>query len=234
MKFTIRTRLWSIGLAALLVTATAEAATVDVTLNSVTPSQTFKYSTDGGSSFKSTTAGVFNWLRTGGTHPGDPQGAFRSFCIELTQSLSLGGSYTYDVVDVEDAPNDGFVGGMGTAKADLLRELWGRHFSPLFTSVQAAAFQISVWEVVYDGGVDLGAGDFQAKNLGEAQVTLSQGWLNSLDGTGTMAVLGAMTHPSRQDHLYELSTPTVEIPAPAATLAGLTGIGLIGASRRRR
>lgn len=235
MSSLIPSRLWAMGLAIVLTAATANAATLDVTLNNVSPSQTFGYSTNGGSSYKSTKAGVFNWTRTGGSHVGDPVGNFRSFCVELTQNISPGSSYTYDVVAVEDAPNDGFASGMGTAKAALLSELWGRFYSPLFDADQAAAFQVSVWEIVYDGGVDLAAGSFQAQSLATGFVTLSQTWLNVLDGTGAMANLGAMTNPNRQDHIYELPTPTNEqIPAPAAATAGLMGLGLLGIGRKRR
>jgi hypothetical protein len=211
------------------------AGTVTAVLNSVAPSGTLHYSLDGGSTFQQTLAGKINWSRTGGTHVGAPAGDFVTFCIELTEHVSLGGSYAFDVVDLASAPDPGGWGvglGMGTAKADLLRELWGRHYASVADSTTAAAFQVAVWEIVYDDGLALGGGSFQVKfpdGPVPAYLSTAQSWLGSLDGSGPAASLYALSRAGVQDQVFEVA----HVPLPLAAWSGLGLLGLVAVRRYR-
>jgi len=215
----------------------ASAATIEAKLIDVSPSQTLDYNFDGAN--KSTTAGTFNWLRTGGDWPHVPavNSNFVTFCIELIQSIQGGVTYTYTVADLEDAPipdNAPLSGPMGVTKADYIMELWSDQVilggGNLSNADFAAAMQTSIWEIVYDDGLDLGSGTFQTVTTG-GFVDDAQGFLDELDGSTLLVTMKAMTSITAQDHTFLTVIPTIDIPAPMAFGMGLVGLGLIG--RRR-
>ena len=166
----------------------ANAATVQATLNSVSPGSDGQYSFDGGANWGNTgTAGLFNWTRTGGDHTGLP-GNFLAFCTELTENVAPGSNYTYDVVAVEDVPT--VLSGMGAARADQVRELFGRFYAPAFTfglgSNEATAMQLSIWEIINEqsGSLGVSTGSARFTNSNGAAVALADSYLAALDGTG--------------------------------------------------
>jgi hypothetical protein len=131
---------------------------------------------------------VFSFTRTGGTHPGDPLGTFDAFCIEPREFVSPGSTYTYNVGDLSLGATN--IGGMGAAKADLLRELYGR-FHPWFGSpldlVTAGALQIATWEIVREdsGTLHTSTGTTRFRNpSSQAALDLAQTYLSAIDGTG--------------------------------------------------
>lgn len=147
------------------------------------------------------------------------------FCIDLAQPPAP--TYaTFDVVELTEAPNPMFIGSyMTNAKADLLSELWGRHFSDSMTNQQAAQFQLAVWELVFEtsGTYDISTGSVLSTSLNAGTNAL----LNSLDGTGPKVHLFALTNPQYQDML-------TTIPAPGALLLGALGVGVVGWFRSRK
>lgn len=190
----------------------------------------------GGNGF-GTTGGVFQW----NGNSGPIVGPFSAFCIELTQFIGFGGTYTYNVVPIGQAgiPDAGIFGPgtfgpMGAVRGDLLKELFGRHYSGIVDNSSAAAFQMDVWEIVYDGSrapgaLDLTSGNFTATS-DAATDALAQSWLNSLDGTGPRANLVGLTNPEVQDQV----TLGGSVPEPSALALSLCGLaGLAFAYRRR-
>jgi hypothetical protein len=152
-----------------------------------------------------------------------------AFCMDLAQPPSYL-SATYEVVPLTEAPNPTLIGvPMTAAKADLLAELWGRHFSATMTNQQAAQFQLAVWEIVFEtsGTYDISSGSVWSGNLHSGTNAL----LNSLDGTGPMANLVALTHPQYQDMLARIVPP---VPAPGAIFLAGVGTIIIGRLRSRR
>lgn len=182
-------------------------------------------------------AGFYSWEKTGGGGPFATGTKFQTFCIELTEFFSTGNTYTVNVVDPLNAPNPGLpVGQMTSAKASLLSELHGRFLGEVDTSKEAAAFQVAVWEIVYDTGLKLGAGQGQvyidnASHLNAGTYgALAQYWLNQLNGTGPQPDLLALSKAGFQDQIIVNPVPA----PPALVLAGIGFLGLLGWRSRRQ
>jgi hypothetical protein len=149
------------------------------------------------------------------------------FCIDLLEGPSYGGA-TYDVVPLTEAPTPTLIGTPITAaKAGLLEELWGRYYSTSMTGQQAAEFQLAVWEIVFEtsGVYNIATGSLRSNDYNAGTNLL----LNSLDGTGPMANLVALTHPQYQDMLT-----SIPVPAPGALWLGSLGTAVIGWLRSRK
>ena len=211
-----------------MIAGSAAADTVTATFNTVDPGSNGSFSIDGGANWGSTgPAGLFNWTRTGGTYAG-LQGNFYAFCTELTEHVGYGGSYTYDVTSLENVPTS--LGGMGSAKADLVRELFGRFYNPAFTGAldvdHAAAMQMSIWEIVYENGptLDVTTGNAQFVNDDVTAMGLANIMLASLDGTGPKS--------NEVFALASVGTQDMIVPAPGTLV--LAGAGAVAMRRRRR
>lgn len=185
-------------------------------------------------------AGYVNWSQTpANNNPGIPN-HFSTFCIELTQNVYFGGTYTYNLTALELAPTPGSPqtgqpDGMGTLKANAIRTLWGSAYSSNMSQIDAAAFQLAVWRLEYDWDgkktinqmKDFTTGNFLANGAnadGSAAVTAAQLLVTHvLDGTFTTMEtnLVALTSDQFQDQI------TVT-PEPASVTLGLVGgVGLI-------
>lgn len=186
--------------------AGAQAATLSATFHGASPSLTIQLSLDGGHDYDDYVAGLMNWTKTGGDYDG-VDGDYSTFCIELTEHVHSGDSYTFDVVDTQLAPTSS---NMGIGKADLIDELYGRFFGDLnFDDPgEMAAFQLAVWEIVYDSGVDLTDGWFRAAS--GSHRSLAQSYLNALDGSGPRLAVEALAQVGVQDQLV--------VPEPASAL----------------
>jgi hypothetical protein len=182
--------------------------------------------------FQEVLAGQFNWNRDAG-NPGTDvtvPTSFFAYCIELTQQVAFNTVYDYTLDTLPNAPiplTPPYGVPMGAAKADAIEELWGRFWSPAFTNQDAAAFQVALWEIVYDGpyGANTSTGGLNIfSNVNPATIVQANAWLAALDGTGPKAYgLLALTSPDWQDML---------IPTPGAAVLLLGGAGL--AMRRGR
>lgn len=209
--------------ATLVVFAAASAAnaqTVVARLDSISPYRTMELSTDGGDHYRDVRTGVNNFTAIGDQSVLPSE--FRAFCIDLNQTITFNEVITYTVTALEDAPIPG--DGMGLARANLVRELWGRYyFTSLTSDTNGAAFQAAVWEIIRDPGISLHSGSLRIEGHNETE-NLAQSWLNSLNGDQAhFAPVYALTSDCSQDML---------VPAPGA--AALFALGGILVSRRRR
>lgn len=165
------------------------------------------------------------------TFMGDPTSnpspsQFISFCIELTQDISLNSTYTVDVVSLASAPKPAsgpLATGMGNTPAMLISELWAAHFNDIFYNgsqqnpveptqeERAAAFQLAIWKLEYDsnnlnytGNALFQHGFLQVtQNIGNASVGLAEQWVAdvvAMNGNGPQANLLAISgHPTGFD-----------------------------------
>jgi hypothetical protein len=163
--------------------------------------------------------GVYSWTNAGGTGLGVDVPGW-GFCIELVIGAPSG---LYNVIPLDEASNSKPMG----AKANLIRELWGRHFDPTWTASggnkqMAEAFGAAIWEIINetDSTWDVTSGPgFYAKGI--EQAATANAWLNELNGTGPRASLAAISTVDGQDYV-------VQVPEPATVcLLGLGGLALL-------
>jgi hypothetical protein len=174
--------------------------------------------------------------------------SYTTFCIELTQNISPGHKYTYQLTDLGNAPKPGSSQtqtngpgtGMGTTKADAIENLWAQFYSSSFTNDQAAAFQLDIWKIEYDwgDGSNFSSGYFQATASSDI-INQATKWLNQVDpNSNNLANLIALTNPYHQDQVMEGPPVTPSISTtPAPSTLVLTAVGgsvLLLYARRRR
>jgi hypothetical protein len=184
-----------------------------------------------------------NWSQTPTNNNTSIANSFSTFCIELTQNVYIGGTYTYSLNALENAPTPGSPqtgqpNGMGSLKANAIRTLWGSAYSSNMSQINAAAFQLAIWRLEYDWTgsktisqmTDFTTGNFRANGAnsdGSSAVTAAQSLITKvLNGTFTTMEtnLIALTSDQYQDQLTVQDQVSIaSTPEPASL-----GLGLIG------
>lgn len=169
-----------------------------------------------GSETFSLTAPSANNVRTGafsGTWNGT---SIVFFCFQLTQYFSFGTTYTDYTASNPSNP-----------KFTLLSELFTEGFAQALDSMDnSAAFQLAVWEILYESGspTDLRSGSFRtlSDNGYSATVDAANYLLTHLPSTGLYTIT-LLSSPAHQDFIFgTLSLREVPEPSPLP----LVGIGL--------
>ena len=127
---------------------TVYADTVDVQFLRTGAGRTIKFDLNG--SRHNVFAGQLEHRFSNGTGIGaDLNGDHLTYCTDLLEYVS-GSTSTFDIVDPQNAPATP----MGPTRADALRDLYahasGSQLARGADRDYAAAFQLAVWEVVYD------------------------------------------------------------------------------------
>lgn len=185
---------------------------------------------------------------------------FYAYCIDLVQNTNEN-YQTYELKNLEDAPVNGMVGPMSAAKANDIRELFGKVYWKNYNDTTGGfrgfqgggnkakhAFAAAMWEIIYEEpavGYDINSGSLTMVGMDFGSQTpsstdLANSWLAQITGD-TSAYndkVVALVHSSYQDFALSIgvSEPGFDvIPEPMTMLAVLAGgAGLGGYLRRRR
>jgi len=149
------------------------------------------------------------------------------WCIELTQYFGFGGNYTDYTASLP-----------GDASFGMLGQLFNEAYGTTTDAQHSAAFQLAIWEIIYDSDLDLHAGGFHVTSGDAATITLAQGWLNGLGNfpdTYNLVWLHSDTH---QDFVtfgrpFVDLRSTVDEPVPLALLAVALCVAVVGRRVRR-
>jgi hypothetical protein len=164
---------------------------------------------------------------------------FKVFCVDIVQNV-FGGDHVYDAIDPELVPNHTRPG-MGATRAATLASFWAKwgNLGLNGTNVQKAAFQLAVWEIVYEdpanpynvrGDAGAARGTLFARDGDDENVQqLANDWLNNFDPNAS-TLLAGMRHTG--DPSTHQDFVAAVVPVPAAVLLGALGLGLIRRAKR--
>lgn len=218
-----------------LLTLSPRASADTISLNLIPGSTSVSYKPNGGS-VVSVGGGPFHWTQTTPINT-NYASAITTYCIDLNHGVTSG-TYTTQS-NLALAPTIGTA-----AKGSAITELFDRYYnSSLTSSANSSAFQLALWELVYDGATSksLSAGSIQGDTT-KAYTAQAQSMLTSL-GSGSYAIhdlatsrLEALVSSNgNQDQIMVVPNPPKAIPAPPAVmLAGIGVLALFGRSRWTR
>lgn len=219
--------------------ASAAADTVDLTFTGHTGLNTI--SLNGGTAFNGNhAAGHLSHSIDSGPRTGQ---SFNTFCIELAE-FANGGSSTYEIVDLADAPRsntpddqsdnygqtkaDGVVGVISKAIdlgwIDINLQATPGSLNAENNADRMSAIQAAIWAVLFDSTATSGDAD-----VASALMALNDQSLNTSTFDLMQGRLRAVVADGEQDQL-------IVVPLPPAALAGLGMLGLcagVRAARRR-
>jgi hypothetical protein len=234
------------------------AETVTATLDSVDPS-TLNAQMYLNSNSEVGGSGLIKWTNASTTDPsadstfGTEAGGnktFYTFCIDLVQNIQEGNNYTYSVnIPLSDAPpsgaytNSGVTGPMGVAKADEIEALYGLYYNNDIigagaTETNKAAFQLAIWNILYDTDQTVTSGNFYASDtlgtltsadLVQADAFLAAASTSTDYATNLEALEGMTPTDAAQDQIAVVGgsvTTSVPLPRPIWGAGVLLG-GLI-------
>ena len=224
--------------------AAAPAATISFTFVGEVNNSSVRRSLDSGATYTNQSVGQMSITVTGSTGIyGSLPASFYTFCIEPQEGVSAGTSYTYTVKTLESSPSN-VAGGMGSVKADLLRELYAQYYPDPTVSlsvVNASALQLATWEIVREttGAYNVSSGsvrfqDATTPNPNFASIiSTANAMLAAITPVGGVKLtnLWAISFVGNQDLAFNARTATI---APEPGTVGLAAVGLLVAWRQRR
>lgn len=155
-------------------------------------------------------------------------GNFAAFCIDLMQTLKNPDVYTLknDLLSSDVVSN--------------IDKLFTSAYATVTTSLNAAAFQVALWEIVYDtgtaGGFDLDSGNFLTMLTDggvERNEAVEVAAENLLQGLATAQMGGYNLTFLHSEAGQDLVTAS-PVPLPAAGWMLIAGVGGLVAMRRKR
>ncbi|MEM9227231.1 MAG: hypothetical protein AAGA45_04620 [Verrucomicrobiota bacterium] len=183
-----------------------------------------------------------------------------TFCTEIQESIGAGQTYTYQAVETQYAssgtagpPGAGSgipFGGIGPTAARNIAILYDLYYagqsSSDWSSDNAGAFQLAVWELTHDndGSLYNQDGFFYRTGGSKSTFRLAQSYVDDVLGMDEaynpyteLVALSSIGDPGRQDlliHAAAIGGGLTEVPFGVNPLPALALCGLIGYNRLRK
>ena len=149
---------------------------------------------------------------------------FNAYCVDLSHWNSAGSSYGVNVNGLSTVANSGKV-----------ENLFEKYSLGVNSASTGAAFQLALWDIVYDGGDGLSSGSFKASGLSSNVASLFGTYVGGASTPGGTAmnfsVYNATSHGANGDKYQNLMS-AAPVPEPATMVVLATGA--LALYRKRR
>lgn len=158
-------------------------------------------------------AGQFSFAVAPGSYWDDE---LRGFCIDVTENLRTSGQHSYTLVEWGSGSR------LDAEQRSLIAQLYDTRADALGDATSDAAFQLGLWEILYDGNGSLSttAGNFSTGDFGGA-AALAQAWLAGLqqgvDYVSNRFELMTL-EPAGRNQALVTARPRVQVPEPSGLL----------------
>ncbi len=227
---------FALAASVVLTVGAASATTVSLRYDGGTATGSVDFtSTPGGVTPAYDPAGAFGFRMTDVTAPQSVLGSFVAWCLDLTHPLGTRGNHAYTITSTP------FSNSYGLNSDEMMRvqSVFDANFSgvDVRNRTQAAAFQVALWNSLYDADMLADAGIFAISNVGssyaaiaaKANLYLSAARTFSGPRVWNLTFLESAERPVRQNLVT--ATP---VPLPAGAGLLLLALGGLGVAARRR
>ena len=170
---------------------------------------------------------AFHWTRTDTAGAGVDSTVpitFDTYCVDLEQNVRANTNFTFQVISMADA-------GYSALQRTLLTQLWAASKASIDTKEESAAFQLAVWEIVYDTNLNTSNGSFKVNSSSTLRNAAQVLVTNASNLASNPAAANFDLVVLRSDNAQDQIT-AVPVPSPGA--AALAGFGALLAFPRRK
>jgi hypothetical protein len=217
-------------------TQVAKAETITAEIVNVIPFSPFATLSLNGTDYTGA-VGEIVWSGAGEGNPSPYGGTFITYCLDLTESIGENTEYPLTVqTDLTQSPK---TDPMTTAKVAEMEELFGQHYHSLSTTDDFQAFQLAIWNIVYDTDtqVDTGEGDFYVvSGIDSNAISEADDWLADAASPSDQAEFSTHQLQSLTGEINVQDQITESTPLPSTAMCGvvlMTCVGLFGWMSRR-
>ncbi|HMM55122.1 MAG TPA: PEP-CTERM sorting domain-containing protein [Candidatus Desulfobacillus sp.] len=165
--------------------------------------------------------------------------SFHAWCVDVYKTITVPGTYN-DYTAVSAGLYTQATSGIqfDVAKIGLMDTLFTQYYNAAGAHKDAnnsGAFQIALWEIVYDGGgvLDLDKNVFRLASADGAAKSTAQGWLDNVYAIGQSATTNWNFTVLQSGKNQDLLVVTA-VPEPESWALMLAGLGVLVATSRRR